>query len=143
MVTVVGCAWFGGCWFWSDFWEFICGIIATSKEYSFLLDFVELAADPGLISCYGTSSSIIKAVAYLSLSALAAASQSSLYGKQGQEEFQWIKICNMYGKFCNQAGEGVASVVVVTLSIAIVSSISAYSLFRLYGRNKRQGSGRW
>lgn len=83
-----------------------------------------------------------QAVAYLSLSALAAASQSSIYGKQGQEEFQWIKICNMYGKFCNQAGEGVASAVVVTLSMAIVSSLSAYSLFRLYGRNKRQGSGR-
>lgn len=83
-----------------------------------------------------------QAVAYLSLSALAAASQSSIYGKQGQEELQWIKICNMYGKFCNQAGEGVASAVVVTLSMAIVSSISAYSLFRLYGRNKRQGSGR-
>ncbi|KAL9254042.1 CASP-like protein [Drosera capensis] len=83
-----------------------------------------------------------QAVAYLSLSALAAASQSSIYGKQGQEEFQWIKLCNMYGKFCNQAGEGVASAVVVTLSMAIVSSISAYSLFRLYGRNKRQGSGR-
>ncbi|GAB2224736.1 hypothetical protein Drorol1_Dr00005506 [Drosera rotundifolia] len=84
-----------------------------------------------------------QAVAYLSLSALAAALQSSIYGKQGQEEFQWIKICNMYGKFCNQAGEGVASAVVVTLSMAIVSSISAYSLFRLYGRNKRQGSRRW
>ncbi|KAL9254884.1 CASP-like protein [Drosera capensis] len=83
-----------------------------------------------------------QAVAYLSFSSLAAVSQSSIYGKQGQEEFQWIKICNMYGKFCNQAGEGVASAVVVTLSMAIVSSISAYSLFRLYGRNKRQGSGR-
>ncbi|GAB2298979.1 hypothetical protein Dimus_033055 [Dionaea muscipula] len=81
-----------------------------------------------------------QAVAYLTLAAMAAALQSSVYGKQGQKELQWIKLCNMYEKFCNQAGEGMASAVVVSLSMAIISSFSAYSLFRLYGRNKSQGN---
>ncbi|GAB2211219.1 hypothetical protein Droror1_Dr00016513 [Drosera rotundifolia] len=80
-----------------------------------------------------------QAVAYLTIAAVAAAAQSSVYGKLGQKELQWIKLCDMYGKFCNQAGEGMASTLVVGLGMTIISSISAYSLFRLYGENKGEG----
>lgn len=82
-------------------------------------------------------------IAYLTLAAVAAAAQSSVFGEFGQPELQWMKICNMYGKFCNQVGEGIVSAVGVSLSMVILSGISAFSLFRLYGGNKGTSSGRW
>ncbi|KAL0407200.1 UNVERIFIED_CONTAM: CASP-like protein 2B1 [Sesamum latifolium] len=39
--------------------------------------------------------------------------------------------------------EGIASALFVSLSFVVVSAISAFSLFRLYGENKRKNSGRW
>ncbi|KAK9268236.1 hypothetical protein L1049_010679 [Liquidambar formosana] len=84
-----------------------------------------------------------QAMAYLTLAALAAAAQSSVFGKLGQPELQWMKICNMYGKFCNQVGEGIACALLVTISMVALSCISAFSLFRLYGGNKGKSSGRW
>ncbi|KAK2997727.1 hypothetical protein RJ639_025268 [Escallonia herrerae] len=49
---------------------------------------------------------------YLTLAAVAAAAQSAVYAKLGQPELQWMKICNMYSKFCNQVGEGIASALI-------------------------------
>ncbi|KAG4956341.1 hypothetical protein JHK85_042721 [Glycine max] len=62
--------------------------------------------------------------------------QSGMIARVGQPELQWMKICNMYGKFCNQVGEGIASAFVASLSMVVMSCISAFSLFRLYGGNK-------
>lgn len=75
-------------------------------------------------------------MAYVTVAAAVAAAQSGIYAKVGQTELQWMKICNMYGKFCNQVGEGIASAFVVSLSMVVLSCISAFSLFRLYGGNK-------
>ncbi|XP_004486332.1 CASP-like protein 2B1 [Cicer arietinum] len=75
-------------------------------------------------------------MAYITVSAVAAAAQSAVFAKLGQPELQWIKICDMYGKFCNQVGEGLASAIVVSLSMVLLSCISAFSLFRLYGGSK-------
>ncbi|KAG2688591.1 hypothetical protein I3760_09G103200 [Carya illinoinensis] len=83
-------------------------------------------------------------MAYMTVAAVAASAQSSVFAKLGQPELQWMKICNMYGKFCNQVGEGVASAVIVSLSTVALSCISAFSLFRLYGGgNKGKSSARW
>ncbi|KAF8410844.1 hypothetical protein HHK36_003381 [Tetracentron sinense] len=82
-------------------------------------------------------------MAYLTLAAVAAAAQSAVFSELGQPELQWMKICNMYGKFCTQVGEGIASAVVVSLSMVTISCISAFNLFRLYGGNKGKSSGRW
>lgn len=82
-------------------------------------------------------------LAYLSLSALAAALQSSAIAKMGQSELGWFKICDMFEKFCNQGAGGITCAVVATLCAAVTSSISAYSLFRLFGRNKGKKSGSW
>ncbi|RDX65134.1 CASP-like protein 2B1 [Mucuna pruriens] len=79
-------------------------------------------------------------MAYVSVAAVAAAMQSGVLGKVGQPELQWMKVCNMYGKFCNQMGEGVASAFVATLSMVVLSCISAFSLFRLYGSNKNKNA---
>ncbi|XP_020230632.1 CASP-like protein 2B1 [Cajanus cajan] len=82
-------------------------------------------------------------MAYVTVAAVAAAMQSGLLGRLGQAEFQWMKLCNMYGKFCNQMGEGIASAFVVSLSMVLLSSISAFSLFRLYGTNKNKNAATW
>ncbi|KAL1804141.1 hypothetical protein ACET3Z_032788 [Daucus carota] len=80
---------------------------------------------------------------YLCLAATASATQGSLFAKLGEPALQWMKICNMYGKFCNQIGEGIASSVLVSLSMVVLSAISAFSLFRLYGENKAKNNARW
>ncbi|GKV15135.1 hypothetical protein SLEP1_g25938 [Rubroshorea leprosula] len=77
-----------------------------------------------------------QAMAYLTVAAVAAAAQSAVFAKEGQPELQWMKICTMYGKFCNQVGEGVASALLVSVGMVFLSCISAFSLFRLYGGNK-------
>ncbi|KAK7387684.1 hypothetical protein VNO78_22474 [Psophocarpus tetragonolobus] len=79
-------------------------------------------------------------VAYVTVAAVAAALESGVLGRTGQPELQWMKVCNMYGKFCNQMGEGIASAFVVSLSMVLLSCISAFTLFRLYGTNKNKYS---
>ena len=85
----------------------------------------------------------MQVMAYLTLAAVAAALQSSVIGMFGQPELQWMKLCDLYKKFCTQAGEGVASAVLVSLCTVILSWISAYSLFRLYGGRKGKADPRW
>ncbi|KAA8519195.1 hypothetical protein F0562_013451 [Nyssa sinensis] len=80
---------------------------------------------------------------YVTLAAVAAAAQSAVFSKFGEPELQWMKICNLYEKFCNQVGEGIASAVIVSLSMVVLSGISAFSLFRLYGGNKGKSSASW
>ncbi|KAG6387522.1 hypothetical protein SASPL_152714 [Salvia splendens] len=75
-------------------------------------------------------------MAYLGVSAVAAAAQSGALAKLGQPELQWMKVCNMYAKFCNQIGEGIGAALLLSLSMIFLSALSAFSLFRLYGLNK-------
>lgn len=82
-------------------------------------------------------------MAYLTVAAVAAAAQSAVFAKLGQPELQWMKICNMYGKFCNQVGEGIATALLVSISMVVLSCISAFSLFRLYGGSKGKNVARW
>ncbi|KAK6917856.1 Casparian strip membrane protein domain [Dillenia turbinata] len=82
-------------------------------------------------------------MAYLTLAAVAAAAQSAAIAKLGQPELQWMKICNMYGKFCTQVGEGIVSALVTSLGMVAASCLSAFGLFRLYGGNKTKTCARW
>ncbi|KAL5097522.1 hypothetical protein RYX36_001849 [Vicia faba] len=79
-------------------------------------------------------------MAYITVAAVAAAAQSAVFAKMGQPELQWMKICDMYGKFCNQVGEGLASAFLASISMVILSCISAFSLFRLYGGSKTKNA---
>lgn len=83
-----------------------------------------------------------QAIAYLTVAATAAAAQSAAFAKLGQPELQWMKICTIYGKFCNQVGEGIATALLASIGMVLISCISALSLFRLYGRNKAHQSSR-
>ncbi|XP_072992448.1 CASP-like protein 2B1 [Typha latifolia] len=82
-------------------------------------------------------------MAYLTLAAVAAALQSAMIGKFGQPELQWMKICNLYGKYCTQVGEGIASAMVASFCMVTLSCVSAFNLFRLYGSNKGKCNGSW
>jgi hypothetical protein len=46
---------------------------------------------------------------------------------------QWMGICALYGAFCRQAGAGVVSAVAAGLAAVLLSFLSAFNLFRLYG----------
>ncbi|GMP73462.1 hypothetical protein CsSME_00031215 [Camellia sinensis var. sinensis] len=82
-------------------------------------------------------------MAYMMAAAVATALQSSVFAKFGETELQWMKICNLYGKFCNQVGEGIATALIASLGMVVLSAISAFSLFRLYGGNKVKSSATW
>ncbi|XP_051135768.1 CASP-like protein 2B1 [Andrographis paniculata] len=79
-----------------------------------------------------------QAVAYLTVAAVAAAAQSAVFAKVGEADMQWMKICGMYAKFCNQVGEGIAGAVLLSLAAVTLSGVSAFSLFRLYGDCKKK-----
>ncbi|CAL9148642.1 CASP-like protein 2B1 [Musa acuminata AAA Group] len=84
-----------------------------------------------------------QALAYAASAAIAAAAEAAELGQSGQAELQWMKLCNLYGKFCTQVGEGIASAFLACVCLVIVSSMSAFNLFRLYGRTNEQNSGSW
>ncbi|KAF8082608.1 hypothetical protein N665_0818s0024 [Sinapis alba] len=74
-----------------------------------------------------------QAMAYMSVAAIAASAESGLIGIRGEEKLQWMKLCNMFGKFCNRAAGGTSSALLASVAMVFVSCISAFSLFRLYG----------
>lgn len=81
----------------------------------------------------------VQVMAYVTLAAVAAAAQSAVIAKLGQPELQWMKLCGMYEKFCNQVGEGIVSALLVSISMVALSVISAFSLFRLYNGSSNKG----
>ncbi|XP_074590935.1 CASP-like protein 2B1 [Curcuma longa] len=80
--------------------------------------------------------SVDQAMAYLTLAAVSAAMQASVLGKFGQPELQWMKVCDLYAKFCKRGEEGLVCAVLVCVCMVVVSSMSAFNLFRLYGKSK-------
>lgn len=76
---------------------------------------------------------LLQIIAYLTLAAVSAAAQAGMFSMDGQDELQWMKTCTLYKKFCNQSAQGMAGAVTVSLGMVVLSTISAFSLFRLYG----------
>lgn len=76
-------------------------------------------------------------MAYLTVAAVSVLMQSSVFGKTGMPTWQWMQLCNLYSRYCNQAGEGLASAIIASLGMVVVSGISAFSLFRLYGASSK------
>ncbi|KAJ4866498.1 CASP-like protein 2B1 [Raphanus sativus] len=79
-----------------------------------------------------------QAMAYISVAAIAASAESGLIGIRGEEKLQWMKLCNMFGKFCNRSAGGTATALLASVALVFVSCISAFSLFRLYGGGATQ-----
>ncbi|ONL94848.1 CASP-like protein 2B2 [Zea mays] len=75
-------------------------------------------------------------MAYFTISAVAVAMEAAMIGKYGSQQFQWMKTCHLYKRFCAQAGGAVACAVAASLNMVGVSLVSAFNLFRLYGSGK-------
>jgi len=84
-----------------------------------------------------------QAMAYLNVAAIAATAESGVIAREGEEDLQWMRVCTMYGKFCNQMAIGVSSALLASIAMVFVSCISAFSLFRLYGATKDRRTTPW
>ncbi|XP_078430132.1 CASP-like protein 2B1 [Wolffia australiana] len=84
-----------------------------------------------------------QAMAYVTSSALAASFQTAMLAQRGQPEFQWMKLCVLYKEFCRQVGEGIALAIFACLGSVALSCVSAFNLFRLYGKNKGRETSTW
>uniref|UniRef100_A0A5B7AU82 CASP-like protein n=2 Tax=Davidia involucrata TaxID=16924 RepID=A0A5B7AU82_DAVIN len=73
-----------------------------------------------------------QAVVYTVFAANSAALEASVLAVSGAKGFQWMKLCNRYTRFCIQIGGALLCGYGASLFMAVISSISAYTLFRLY-----------
>ncbi|KAF6150589.1 hypothetical protein GIB67_013150 [Kingdonia uniflora] len=71
-------------------------------------------------------------VAYVSYATNLAAAQASILAITGSSQLQWMKLCNIYTRFCFQIGGGLLCGFLASLLMAVISSISAFNLFRFY-----------
>ncbi|OEL14577.1 CASP-like protein 2U2 [Dichanthelium oligosanthes] len=78
----------------------------------------------------------VQVMAYFTISAVAVAMEAAMIGKYGNTQFQWMKTCHLYKRFCAQAGGAVACAVAASLNMVGISLVSAFNLFRLYGSGK-------
>ena len=70
--------------------------------------------------------------AYITFAANSAASEAALLAVTGANELQWMKLCNRFTRFCIQIGGALICGFLSSLLMAVISSISAFNLFRLY-----------
>ncbi|KAK7388493.1 hypothetical protein VNO78_23309 [Psophocarpus tetragonolobus] len=70
--------------------------------------------------------------AYMVFGANTAAVGAAMLAITGSESFQWIKVCDRFTRFCVQVGGALLCGYVASMLMAIVSTISAYNVFRMY-----------
>lgn len=74
--------------------------------------------------------------AYITFAANSAATVAAVLAITGAEEFQWMKLCNRFTRFCFQMGGALLCGYVASILMALISFISAYNLFRNYSPNR-------
>ncbi|PKA59930.1 CASP-like protein [Apostasia shenzhenica] len=128
----------------------VVGVMKGSVVFNKRLAWVIFSCDQFLYLWRWNSNAItslfcMSVMAYLTLSVVASAAQSAVLVQFGQPELQWMKVCNLYMKFCTQAGEGLGSAFMASMGMIVISFISAFNLFRLYGSNKgsKNSNGNW
>lgn len=88
----------------------------------------------------------VQGMAYATFATSLAAAQGSLIALTGVKQLQWEKLCHFYPRFCVQAAVGIVIGAISSVVMVIISSISAYHLFRLYPSSNHQslsGVARW
>ncbi|CAI9098532.1 OLC1v1035197C1 [Oldenlandia corymbosa var. corymbosa] len=73
-----------------------------------------------------------QAIVYVVFATNSAAIQGAFFAITGQDEFQWMKLCDRFTRFCIQIGGGFLCNMVASIVLAVISCMSACSLFRLY-----------
>lgn len=77
-----------------------------------------------------------QAAVYVVFAGNLAAFEHSLLVETGENNFQWLKWCNTYARFCFQIGGSLLCGCVASLIMVFIASISAFNLFRLYSPKK-------
>ncbi|KAI7746705.1 hypothetical protein M8C21_023969, partial [Ambrosia artemisiifolia] len=77
-------------------------------------------------------SSGFKAVVYMIFGASTGSLMACVYAITGERHLFWMKLCNKFNRFCIQIGGALLCGYVAFLLMAVVSFLSAYSLFRHY-----------
>ncbi|KAF5954873.1 hypothetical protein HYC85_007729 [Camellia sinensis] len=72
------------------------------------------------------------ATVYLVVATNSAALEASFLAITGASNLQWMKLCDKYTRFCIQIGGALLCGCAASLSLALISILSGYSLFRLY-----------
>ncbi|CAI9779642.1 unnamed protein product [Fraxinus pennsylvanica] len=73
-----------------------------------------------------------KAAAYIVFAANSAAAQASMLAVTGESSFQWMKVCNRFTRFCIEIGGALLCGYFASIFMVVISSVSAYNLFRFY-----------
>ncbi|KAK9130161.1 hypothetical protein Sjap_010648 [Stephania japonica] len=71
-------------------------------------------------------------VSYVSFATTLAATQLAILAITGADEFEWLKLCNIYTRFCVQIGGGIFCSSVANFLMWSMASISGFNLFRFY-----------
>lgn len=75
-------------------------------------------------------------VVYITFGTNSAAVEHSVLALYGMKEFQWMKWCNKFTRFCFQIGGALVCGYLACALMVLVTSISAFNLFRLYSPEK-------
>ncbi|KAL9259013.1 CASP-like protein [Drosera capensis] len=70
--------------------------------------------------------------AYLVFASNIAAAAGAAMAITGSDNLQWIKLCNIYTRFCYQAGGHIGCGAAASLLLAIVAGLSAFNVFSFY-----------
>ncbi|XP_055824634.1 CASP-like protein 2C1 [Solanum dulcamara] len=73
-----------------------------------------------------------QAVVYIVFAGNSAAIEASAIALIGIKSLQWMKMCNRFTRFCIQIGAALILGYLAVLLLFMVSSLSAFQLFRLY-----------
>ncbi|XP_043710675.1 CASP-like protein 2C1 [Telopea speciosissima] len=74
-------------------------------------------------------------VTYVSFGILSASTQAAVLAITGESHLEWTKLCDKYTRFCYQIGGALFCGVASLLVMVLITSISAFNLFRLYSHN--------
>lgn len=77
-----------------------------------------------------------QAAVYVVFAGNLAATEHALLVVTGEKNFQWMKWCNKYTRFCFQIGGSLSCGFVASLVMASIATISAFNLFRFYSPKK-------
>ncbi|KAJ3679223.1 hypothetical protein LUZ60_017234 [Juncus effusus] len=84
-----------------------------------------------------------QAATYATFATTLAALQGSMVALKGINSLQWTKLCNIYTRFCDQVAGSLLCGAIASFVMVIITSISAYHLFKLYPSKSRPSHRSW
>ncbi|KAL4397661.1 hypothetical protein HN51_002175 [Arachis hypogaea] len=69
---------------------------------------------------------------YVTFGTNCATLEGSMLALTGSEALQWLKVCNRFTRFCDQIGAAVLCGYAASILMALISTVSAYKVMRMY-----------